>query len=68
MVAFRRHTLLTRARYETLIWVPEGDGRDTTRLPATYDAVAAFLTACGVVPLADPLPDAAPDLAQTDLI
>ena len=40
--------LLTRARYETVIWVPQGDPDDATRDPATLDAVARFLRACGV--------------------
>ena len=39
--------LLTRARYETVIWVPRGDPRDMTRDPAPLDAVAAFLVSCG---------------------
>ena len=39
--------LLTRARYETVIWVPRGDARDPTRDPAVYDAVAEFLLSCG---------------------
>jgi hypothetical protein len=39
--------LLTRARYETVIYVPRGDARDATRSPASYDAIAAFLAACG---------------------
>jgi hypothetical protein len=39
--------LLTRARYETVIWVPCGDARDPTRDPAVYDSVAAFLLSCG---------------------
>jgi hypothetical protein len=39
--------LLTRARYETVIYVPAGDGADPTRDPATFDAIAAFLTRCG---------------------
>jgi Schlafen group 3, DNA/RNA helicase domain len=39
--------LLTRARYETLIFVPKGDPGDGTRSPAEFDAVAAFLAACG---------------------
>ena len=43
--------LLTRARYETVIWVPRGDARDRTRDPAELDQVAAFLLACGAVPL-----------------
>jgi Uncharacterized conserved protein (DUF2075) len=40
--------LLTRARYETVIFVPRGDEDDRTRPPAIYDAVANFLLACGV--------------------
>ncbi len=39
--------LLTRARYETVIFVPRGDAGDATRHPAVFDAVADFLTACG---------------------
>jgi hypothetical protein len=51
---FRRNTyrvLLTRARYETIIWVPAGDAADTTREPALFDQTAAFLLACGATPL-----------------
>ena len=52
--------LLTRARYETVIWVPRGSVaatpfHDPTRDAATYDAIAAFLEACGARPLAHPL-------------
>ncbi len=43
--------LLTRARYETVIWVPRGDAEDLTRPPATFDAIAEFLLACGAQPL-----------------
>jgi len=43
--------LLTRARYETVIWVPCGDVADTTRQPAEFDRVAEFLLGCGVRPL-----------------
>lgn len=39
--------LLTRARYETVIFVPRGEEGDRTRKPATYDAIADFLLACG---------------------
>lgn len=39
--------LLTRARYETIIYVPVGDAADGTRPPADYDAIADFLIACG---------------------
>lgn len=57
--------LLTRARYETIIWVPPGSRagsswHDRTRDAAEFDAVADFLLACGVCPL----PAAAPVLAQ----
>jgi hypothetical protein len=49
-IDFRRNTyrvLLTRARYDTVIWVPEGDAADATREPGLFDATAAFLLACG---------------------
>jgi hypothetical protein len=39
--------LLTRARYATVIWVPEGDATDATRDPATFDSIADFLANCG---------------------
>jgi hypothetical protein len=39
--------LLTRARYQTVIWVPRGDAADQTRDPASFDAVAAYLASCG---------------------
>lgn len=40
--------LLTRARYETVIWVPQGDPVDRTRSPAELDAIAGYLAACGI--------------------
>jgi hypothetical protein len=43
--------LLTRARDQTVIWVPQGDAADRTRRPEEFDAVAAFLRACGVAEL-----------------
>ena len=43
--------LLTRARFSTVIWVPQGAARDATRDPARYDAVADYLEECGVIPL-----------------
>ena len=52
--AFFRNTyrvLLTRARYETVIYVPRGEARDMTRLPASYDALVTRLLAAGVRPL-----------------
>ena len=51
--------LLTRARYETLIFIPPGAAADATRAPAEFDAIADYLTACGAAPLelaADPVP------------
>ncbi len=45
--------LLTRARYATVIWVPEGDLIDATRDPATFDAIANFLSGCGARVLDD---------------
>ena len=59
--------LLTRARYETVIWVPTGDAADATRDPATFEAIARFLLECGVQVLdvsteAEDAPDLAPML------
>ncbi|MBY0336556.1 MAG: DUF2075 domain-containing protein [Acetobacteraceae bacterium] len=59
--------LLTRARYETVIWVPRGTRRgdpwhDGTRDAAELDAIADFLLACGARPLA-PAEDAPPRTA-----
>jgi hypothetical protein len=44
--------LLTRARYDTVIFVPLGDPADCTRDPAVYDAIACFLKTCGARDLA----------------
>jgi hypothetical protein len=55
-IAFQVNTyrvLLTRARYETVIWVPRGDPADRTRDPASFDAVAQFLTDCGAQTLTE---------------
>jgi hypothetical protein len=52
--AFIRNTyrvLLTRARYETVIYVPRGDPADITRPPAEFDAIAETLRAAGAQPL-----------------
>lgn len=48
--------LLTRARHETVIWVPPGSPagdpfHDPTRPAAEMDAIADFLLACGARPL-----------------
>ncbi|MCP1272540.1 DUF2075 domain-containing protein [Gluconobacter albidus] len=59
--------LLTRARYETLIWVPQGSADDPTRDPETLDRIADFLMACGV-PLLGTVADTAPPFTvQNDL-
>jgi len=44
--------LLTRARYDTVIFVPMGDPADRTRDPGVYDDIACFLKACGARDLA----------------
>ncbi len=51
--------LLTRARHGTIIWIPRGDQADSTRDPARYDAVAAYLLACGAISLDVAAPAAA---------
>lgn len=43
--------LLTRARYETIIFVPRGDSEDRTRKPAEFNAIVDFLLRCGALPL-----------------
>jgi hypothetical protein len=59
--------LLTRARYETIIWVPRGSPpgdafHDATRPAAEMDAIAAHLLACGARWLEDapPIPMTSP--------
>lgn len=39
--------LLTRAREGMIIFVPEGDSRDKTRLPEFYDPIFYYLKSCG---------------------
>jgi len=39
--------LLTRARANTVIWVPPGDPEDETRDPQSLDQTAAYLVECG---------------------
>lgn len=61
--------LLTRARGETIIWVPAGSDpaecfHDRTRPKASYDQVAAFLEACGARPLPAPAPEARAEPAR----
>jgi hypothetical protein len=47
--------LLTRARYETVIFIPRGDENDRTRNPDVLDSIAAFLAHCGARSLPEPL-------------
>ncbi len=58
---FRLNTyrvLLTRARYETIIWVPKGEPKDATREPELFDKTAEFLVNCGARMLEDAGPEA----------
>ncbi len=56
-IANTYRVLLTRARYETVIWVPEGSAagpfHDRTRPAAEMDAIADFVLACGARRLQD---------------
>jgi len=56
-VANTYRVLMTRARYETVIYVPRGDAGDATRAPDEFEAIAAFLARCGAS-----APEAAPRL------
>ena len=40
--------LLTRARQGMVIYVPEGDSSDSTRIPEFYDGIYNYLKACGL--------------------
>jgi len=40
--------LLTRAREGIIIWVPEGDETDKTRLPEFYEETFHYLQSCGI--------------------
>ena len=40
--------LLTRAREGIIVWVPEGDINDPTRLPEFYDPIFEYLKSCGL--------------------
>lgn len=46
--------LLTRARQGMVIFVPRGDAEDATRPPTDYDAIDAWLAACGIPVLQRP--------------
>lgn len=40
--------LLTRAREGMIIWIPEGDKTDKTRLPEFYEDTFLYLQSCGI--------------------
>jgi hypothetical protein len=40
--------LLTRARRGLIIWIPQGEISDETRLPSWFDSTANYLIRCGV--------------------
>lgn len=40
--------LLTRAREGMIIWLPNGDGIDSTRLPVYYNLTFEYLIECGI--------------------
>jgi hypothetical protein len=52
--------LLTRARYETIIFVPTGDPVDATRPPAIYNDIAIFIAASGFTELTETVMPAPP--------
>ncbi len=55
--------LLTRARYDTIIWVPQGDPADPTREPDLFNQTAAYLLSAGATELPSltaPTPPPAP--------
>jgi hypothetical protein len=60
--------LLTRARYETIIWVPEGSAADETRVPEIYDDIARYLFDCGAHWLDDEQPSRSGPVPQLALL
>lgn len=70
-MAFKINTyrvLMTRFRYETVIWVPEGEARDITRHPVIFNDIADFLLQCGVRRLEDMDASEADPVAQSGLL
>lgn len=55
--------LLTRARFETVIFVPRGDAGDRTRDPMVLESISGFLSLCGARDLVEPaVPRLEPEL------
>lgn len=50
-LANKYRVLLTRAREGLVLWIPQGDLNDPTRLPTPMNETAAFLLAAGAVSL-----------------
>jgi Schlafen group 3, DNA/RNA helicase domain len=44
---------LTRAREGMVLFVPHGDSSDDTRIPSTFESVAAYLKSCGAKSISD---------------
>jgi DUF2075 family protein len=40
--------LLTRARRGLILWIPQGDISDETRLSSSFDSIADYLIRCGL--------------------
>ncbi|HQU02824.1 MAG TPA: hypothetical protein PLI12_10265, partial [Acetobacteraceae bacterium] len=59
--------LLTRARYHTVIYIPQGDQSDITRDPIIFDQVAAFFLASGAH-YEQPAPDMLSQAVQARLV
>lgn len=59
--------LLTRARYHTVIYIPQGDQSDITRDPIIFDQVAAFFLAAGAH-YEQPAPDMLSEAVQARLV
>ncbi len=56
--------LLTRARSETIIWIPPGDANDKTREPELFDRTADYLLTCGARLLPDFVPHVRPEIQR----
>lgn len=59
--------LLTRARADTIIWIPRGDENDVTRCPKAFNQTEEFLLECGAHRL-PPEPNTVPEAADALLL
>ena len=70
-IDFSRNTyrvLLTRARYDTIIWIPEGDVNDRTRDPTLFNNTAEFLLECGAILLEKIMETSIPAVPEPSLL